>query len=212
VWEEIRQANGDLLAEAGVDLLDDLSRLEAALAEASMADRVRRRLGLAPIDPVRIEDYRPAYKRHFRQLNELWLGEHFSVEAGDRRLLDDPAGRVVRRGGAILFAVVGDDVAGTCALIRHRDQTWELAKMAVAPAWRGRGLGRRLTLAALERARTAGAAKLWLRTSPRLQAAGRLYRSVGFRRVRRHPFPEDTYLRETVVMVLDLNPNEETAS
>jgi DNA-binding MarR family transcriptional regulator/ribosomal protein S18 acetylase RimI-like enzyme len=212
VWDEIRQANAALLAEADIDLLGDLARLEAALAADSMADRVRRRLGLAPVDPVRIEDYRPAYKRHFRRLNELWLGEHFSVEAGDRRLLDDPAGRIVRRGGAVLFAVVGDEVAGTCALIRHRDAAWELAKMAVAPEWRRRGLGRRLTLATVERARDAGATRLWLRTSPRLTAAGRLYRSVGFRRVRRHPFPEDTYLRETIVMVLDLNPNEETAS
>ncbi len=212
VWAEIRQANVDLLAEAGIDLLDDLARLEAALAADSMADRVRRRLGLATADPVRIEGYRPAYKRHFRQLNELWLSELFSVEDGDRRLLDDPAGRIVRRGGAVFFALVDDEVAGTCALLRHRDQTWELAKMAVAPAWRRRGLGRRLTLAAIERAREAGASRLWLRTSPRLREAGRLYRSLGFRRVRRHPFPDDTYLRETIVMVLDLNPNEETAS
>ncbi len=212
IWEEIRQANGDLLAEAGVDLLADLTRLETALAADSMADRVRRRVGLAPADPVRIEDYRPAYKRHFRQLNELWLSEHFRIEAGDRRLLDDPAGRIVRPGGAVFFAVVGDEVAGTCALIRHRDQTWELAKMAVAPAQRRRGLGRRLTLAAIARVRESGADQLWLRTSPRLRAAGRLYRSLGFRRVRRHPFPADTYQRETIVMVLDLNPNEETVS
>ena len=103
-------------------------------------------------------------KRHFRQLNELWLSEHFAVEDGDRRLLADPAGRIVRRGGAVLFAVAGDDVAGTCALIRHRDQTWELAKMAVAADWRRRGLGRRLTLAAIERSRAGGATQLWLRT------------------------------------------------
>jgi DNA-binding MarR family transcriptional regulator/ribosomal protein S18 acetylase RimI-like enzyme len=212
IWTEIRQANGDLLTEAGVDLLADLARLETALAGESMADRVRRRLGLAPPDPVRIEGYRPAYKRHFRQLNERWLSEFFSVEDGDRRLLDDPAGRIVRRGGAVFFALVGDEVAGTCALIRHRDQTWELAKMAVAPDRRRRGLGRRLTLAAIERARDAGAGQLWLRTSPRLRAAGRLYRSLGFRRVRQHPFPADTYQRETVVMVLALNSNEETSS
>ncbi len=211
VWEEIRQANGDLLTEAGVDLLDDLTRLEAALAVDSMADRVRRRLGLPTADPVRIEGYRPAYKRHFRQLNEAWLSEHFHIEDGDRRLLADPAGRIIRRGGEVFFALVDSEVAGTCALIRHRDQTWELAKMAVAPVQRGRGLGRRLTQAAVDHARAAGADRLWLRTSLRLRPAGRLYRSLGFRRARRHPFPADTYQRETIVMVLDLNPNGETS-
>jgi ribosomal protein S18 acetylase RimI-like enzyme len=209
VWTQIRQANGELLAAAGVDLLADLTRLEAALAVDSMADRVRRRLGLAPADPVHIEDYRPTFKRHFRQLNELWLTEHFAVEDGDRHLLADPAGRIVRRGGAVFFAVAGDDVVGTCALIRHRDQTWELAKMAVAADWRRRGLGRRLTLAAIERTRAGGGVQLWLRTSPHLQAACHLYRSLGFRRVRRHPFPAAAYQRETIVMKLDLTPNEE---
>ncbi len=209
---EIRQANGDLLAEAGIDLLDDLARLEAALAADSMADRVRRRLGLPTADPVRIEGYRPAYKRHFRQLNELWLDELFSVEDGDRRLLDDPAGRIVRRGGAVFFALVDDEVAGTCALLRHRDQTWELAKMAVAPAvassrarpaahpgrHRSRpGCRRQPALVAHQPSPARGRPPLPLaRLPPRAPA----------------PVSRDTYLRETIVMVLDLNPNEETAS
>ena len=212
VWQEIRLANRELLREAGVDLLADLDRLETDLAGRSMADRVRERLGLAARDPVRIEDYRPSYKKHFRRLNELWLEEHFAVEPDDRRVLDDPNGRIVRRGGAVLFALRDETVAGTCALLRHDRDTWELAKMAVDPAHRGHGLGRRLAHAAIDRVREAGAPRLWLRTSPRLRAAGRLYRSLGFRRVRRHPFPDDAFTRETFAMVLDLDPNQETPS
>ena len=51
-----------------------------------------------------------------------------------------------------------------------------------------------------------------LTLASRLRAAGRLYCSLGFRRTRRHPFPDDTYQRETITMVLDLNHNEESPS
>jgi len=204
VWEEIRQANQDLLAETGSDFLTDLGHLESALATDSMAARVRRRLDLATVDPVQVVDYRPTYKKHFRRLNEIWLDDQFVLEDSDRRILDDPNGQIVRRGGSVLFALVEQTVAGTCALIQHSDGPWEIAKMAVDPAYRRRGLGERLTTATIDRARRSGADKLWLRTSPLLEAAGRLYRRLGFRRVKRHPFPNDTYDRETFTMVLDL--------
>ncbi len=212
IWEEIRLANRDLLTETGVSLLTDLERLESALADKSMATRVRRRLDLTGPDPIRIEDYRPSYKKHFRRLNELWLDEHFAVEGDDRRVLDDPNGRIIRRGGAVLFALHHDAVAGTCAIFRHAPDTWELAKMAVDPDHRGQGLGRRLADAAIARVRDAGATRLWLRTSASLRAAGRLYRSLGFRRTRRHPFSDDAYTRETFAMVLDLDPSQEMSS
>lgn len=204
VWEEIRKANEDLLAELDGDFLHDLGRLEAALATESMATRVRTRLDLAAVDPVQIVDYRPTYKKHFRRLNELWLDHQFVLEDSDRRILDDPNGMIIRRGGHVLFALVEETVAGTCALIQHPDGPLELAKMSVDPAYQRRGLGQRLTTATINRARQSGADKLWLRTSPLLKAAGRLYRRLGFRRVKRHPFPNDTYDRETFTMVLDL--------
>jgi len=212
VWEEIRLANRQLLAEAGVDLLADLAQLEAALASESMAARVRRRLDLVVPEPVRLEDYRPSYKKHFVRLNEEWLAALGGVETSDRQILDDPGGLIVRRGGAVLFVLVEGEVVGTCALIRHAEGFWELAKMAVDPAYRGRGLGRRLAEAIIARARRAGADRLWLRTSPRLETAGHLYRSLGFRRAHRHPFPPDTYARETYTMVLDLDTSEEEPS
>ncbi len=206
VWEEIRAANQDLLAATDGDFLDDLTGLESALAQDSMAARVRRRLELAAIDPIQIVDYRPSYKKHFRRLNELWLNERFAPEPEDRLILDDPNGRILHRGGAVIFALVDEDVAGTCALINHCDGTLELAKMAVDPIYRRRGLGQRLANETISRARQAGVDKLWLRTSPELKPAERLYRSLGFRRNRHHPFGDHTYRRETFTMALNLNP------
>ena len=212
VWDEIREANRDLLTEIGGGFLQDLTRMEAALNGDSMAARVRRRLHLAEIDPVRIVDYRPSHKKHFLRLNEAWLDERFAVEDEDRRLLEDPNGRILRRGGAVVFAEVDRAVAGTCALLRHRDGTLELAKMAVDPAYRRRGIGRRMAHEIIERSRRAGADRLWLRTSPLLEDADRLYRRLGFRLVKRHPFPETTYSRKTFTMTLKLDQNLELPS
>lgn len=206
VWEEIRAANHDLLTEIGGGFLEDLTQLETKLAQNSMAARLRRRLELAEIDPVQIVDYRPTYKKHFRRLNELWLNDWFELEDEDQRILDDPNGRILRLGGAVVFALVDQTVAGTCAVINHPDGTLELAKMAVDPAYRRRGLGQRLAVEAIARATQAGVDKLWLRTSPQLKSAERLYRRLGFRRDRQHPFDDETYRRETFTMALKLNP------
>jgi ribosomal protein S18 acetylase RimI-like enzyme len=204
VLDEIRFANRELLLEAKSDLLGGLARVEAALDRRSMEMRVRDRLGLHPQRRVEIVDYRPAYKKHFRALNEAWLKEYFQVEDSDARLLGDPNGKIIKRGGAILFALLDDDVVGTCALMRHPQGVFELTKMAVSESAQGRGIGSALALAAISRAAKCGACEIFLQTSPRLTAAGRLYRRLGFRRVGRSPFPADRYGRCSITMRLDL--------
>jgi DNA-binding MarR family transcriptional regulator/N-acetylglutamate synthase-like GNAT family acetyltransferase len=204
VWQEIRMANAELLEETGVDLLSDLARIEAALAARSMAERVRRRLGLQPAARLHIVDYRPAYKKHFAVLNRRWLQQYFTLEESDVQLLSDPNGKILKQGGAVLFALLDGEVVGTAALLRHGEAAWELAKMAVAPPARGRGIGETLARAIITRAGVQGARQLFLQTSPKLTAAGRLYRKLGFRRVKRHPLPGDAYHRCTITMRLDL--------
>jgi DNA-binding MarR family transcriptional regulator len=204
IWEEIRIANAELLAETGVDLLSDLARIETALEARSMEERVRARLDLPPAPRVTIVDYRPAYKKHFRALNEEWLREHFKVEEKDEQLLADPNRTILKKGGSVLFALRDDQVVGTVALLRHGRDTWELAKMAVTLPARGLGIGKSLTHAIIARARGRGADRLYLQTSPKLTAAGRLYRQLGFRQVKHHPLPGDDYQRYTITMRLDM--------
>jgi DNA-binding MarR family transcriptional regulator/N-acetylglutamate synthase-like GNAT family acetyltransferase len=207
VWREIRLANAELLTETGVDLLDDLARIESALQRRSMAERVRARLGLPTASRLAIVPYRPAYKKHFQALNRQWLEQYFTIEAHDARMLDDPNGQIVKRGGTVLFALLDGEVVGTCALLDHGQQIWELAKMAVTPGARGQGIGRALALAVCERARGAGGRFLYLQTSPQLEAACALYRKLGFRRVKHNPLPEADYCRCTIAMRLDLSRN-----
>jgi ribosomal protein S18 acetylase RimI-like enzyme len=55
--------------------------------------------------------------------------------------------------------------------------------LAVDPAHQGRGVGRALTEACLERARAAGRRRLVLHTGEWMPAARHLYEGLGFRRV-----------------------------
>ncbi len=200
VWEQIRGAARELLDEAGVDLLSDLRKVEAVFSERTVVDRVRHQLGLPARTRLQILDYRPAYKKHFKSLNEQWLSRYFSIEESDARVLNDPNRRILKKGGHILFAVLDGEVVGTCALLRHKEDLYELGKMAVAPSARCRGIGTALVRAAMHRAAESGADWLYLQTSPRLRNAVRLYRRLGFRAVRRGPLPRDAYVRHSVVM------------
>jgi ribosomal protein S18 acetylase RimI-like enzyme len=83
----------------------------------------------------------------------------------------------------VLLAGVGPDGV---ALLRFRPSIWTeglecyLAELYVAPAMRGRGLGRALMQAAMEFARKRGADYMDLNTGEQDVAARALYESLGF--------------------------------
>jgi ribosomal protein S18 acetylase RimI-like enzyme len=76
--------------------------------------------------------------------------------------------------------VDGGEPLGTCAVLRHDADVHEIAKMAVAPAARGRGYGNLLMEAAVAFSRTCGARKVVIVSNTRLAPAIRLYRKHGF--------------------------------
>jgi GNAT superfamily N-acetyltransferase len=155
----------------------------------------------APMNDVRIVPYSPRHREPFRELNLAWITEHFRVEDADRRALDDPEGYILAHGGHIFMAEAAGRVVGGCALLRNDDGTFELAKMAVDPAMRGRGVGRALGEAAIDRARALGAPRVELLSNTRLRPAITLYRSLGFVEV---PLPPNDYERANIKMVLEL--------
>jgi ribosomal protein S18 acetylase RimI-like enzyme len=206
LWQGVKRANAELLTETGADLLGDLRKIEAALDQRDMGNRMRHWVGLPERAPVRIVDYRPAYKKHFAALNYQWLEEDFAIEDIDREMLEDPNGFILKRGGAIMFALHGDDVVGTCALLMRGDGDVELVKMAVAPEFRGRGIGRLLTLQVIDRAKALGARKIVLATSPRLLVANVLYKSLGFKITAEGPAEEIGFARPSISRELKLDP------
>jgi len=207
LWLEILAATGELTAESGYDVIRVIAAIEARLDERSMVERLRRRLGTSEIE---IADLDRRQAAAFRRLNEQWLQELFAVEDEDRAVLDDPVGMIVERGGAVLVAVSGGHVVGTVALIRRSGTVLELAKMAVSPGSRGRGVGKRLADAALVRARELGVRRVVLLTSPKLTAANALYRSLGFGKVTRLPPGLPRYARASFAMELNLDSHEES--
>ncbi len=115
----------------------------------------------------------------FRKLNEEWITRYFRIEPKDVEALADPRSGILADGGRILLAIADGQCVGCCALIRLSADEFEVAKMAVTPAWQGSGIGRKLLQATIDTARAAGAHRLYLETNRRLETAIRLYRSVG---------------------------------
>ena len=204
VWADIEAAARELLSETKGDFLADIGRIEDALNETGMYERVMHRLKKRQLDQVEILDYRPQFRRYFKSLNLDWLQEYFTVEEPDEQLLSDPVGKIIKPGGFVLFARLEGKIVGTTALLKHDAQIFELTKMAVAREAQGRQAGRKLLLAAIARARKAGARRLVLFTSPRLKAACNLYCSSGFTEVPGARPGVSAYRRESMLMSLDL--------
>jgi GNAT superfamily N-acetyltransferase len=108
----------------------------------------------------------------------------FPTPGGYRPATADPAAFAPPQG---VFLLLEDDdgVPLGCGGLRTIAPTPEGTRMEVkhlyvAPAARGRGLGRRLLEALEAAAREAGARTLVLDTNRSLEAAGGLYRSAGF--------------------------------
>src|SRR5688572_466707 len=129
---------------------------------------------------VKIVPFDPAYSRAFADLNYQWIEESYGVEEHDHEVLDHPFESVIKPGGEIFFALVGDSVAGTVAMIRMDGESFELAKMAVSPEFRGLGLGYRLMQACIDHARFSGAKRIILESNTKQVAAIKLYRKHGF--------------------------------
>src|SRR5580698_851993 len=140
----------------------------------------------------------------FRELNEAWIAGNFVVEDKDWEVLNDPVGKILRPGGALLMAVEDGVAIGTCALLPMKDGAFEVARMTVAEKCRGLGIGKKLVAHVIEYAKEMGASRLYLETNNKLVNAIRVYESLGFRHLPPelvHPSP---YARANVYMELML--------
>jgi putative acetyltransferase len=130
---------------------------------------------------MEIVDFAPEHAGAFKALNEAWISKHFTLEAKDREVLDDPHGKIIAQGGKIFMAVDGGRAVGCAALIAMADGGYEVAKMTVSEDLRGSGLGRKLMQACIDAGAAMGAPRLYLETNSSLAPALRLYRAMGFK-------------------------------
>jgi GNAT superfamily N-acetyltransferase len=152
------------------------------------------------MEPLVLRPFEAGDEAAFRELNEAWITEFFTIEAKDRQVLGDPAGYILGPGGQIVMGVLGDQIVGCCALLAVAEGEFEIGKMAVAEECRGRGVGRKLLANTIERAKQIGAKRLYLETSTKLPNAIHLYEALGFshlppERVQRSPYARsDVYM------------------
>ena len=135
----------------------------------------------------------------FKRLNVEWLEMYFNVESHDEVVLSDPQGQILAQGGYVFLAQAGDEIVGTCALLKAGDDRFEIAKMSVTPRYKGRGIGRQLLDAAIAQFRALGGRELFLESNSRMVPALTLYESAGFVYAER-PEPSH-YERSDVYMV-----------
>ncbi len=129
-----------------------------------------------------IVDYSDARAGDFHDINREWIEAMFVVEPHDRDVLENPRDHIIDPGGTILFVeAAGIGIVGACALMPTGDTgSWELTKMGVRSAARGRKAGEFLLSAVLDRACDLPIEELYLLTNSACEAAVHLYEKAGF--------------------------------
>ena len=156
---------------------------------------------------IEIVTFDPKYSDAFAELNYAWIKTYFSIEEEDHRSLDHPYDYAIRPGGEIFFLLRGDQVIGTVAMVpvnrkKTNLETFELAKMAIDPAFQGEGLGQKLLSHCIDWARSKGAKYIVLTTNDILKPAMRVYEKAGF--VEETDNFDDRYRRGNLTMQLVL--------
>ena len=198
IWAAGVAGTKNLLSD--VKALEFLDLLESRISEKGFRDRTLD--ALERNRAVTVEGYSDKWAGEFARLNYGWIEEFYEVEVHDREQLDDPKSYVVDKGGEILFALIDGAAVGAVALIEMGNGSFELAKMAVDPDYRGFGIGEKLMAGCIEYSTKAGKKSIILESNTKQIPAISLYRKFGFVEI---PLdPETPYKRANIRMELVL--------
>ncbi len=136
---------------------------------------------IAPKSPEEFNALRGLLREYAAALQVDLCFQGFEAE------LADLPGEYAAPRGALLMAMVGQKLAGCCAL-RPLDavdypNACEMKRLYVRPAFRRSGVGRQLAEAILDRARMAGYACALLDTLNDMESARALYQDLGFEEI-----------------------------
>lgn len=200
--DDIESSINSLLGETGYDVFNMISKLEGSFSSDKLIKNIYEKIKEEQLYEVKIVSYQKKYKRDFKLLNKEWLEKHFTVEPIDKKIIDSPEEEIISKSGEIFFALLHNEVVGTCAVLKVDRKTYELQKMAVTEKAQGKQIGKKLGLTAIGFAVSKRAKKLVLDTNHKLTSAMQLYRELGFVTV---PFEyDDKYKRELIRMELNL--------
>lgn len=140
---------------------------------------------------VNVISYEDRFQPEFKKLNLEWLDLYNLTESHDLMVLNDPRGSIIDQGGDIWLAEENGVIIGSIALM-VTEEGFELAKMSVAPEYRGRGISKLLVETCIARARELGGSRLILFSNHQLVTAIKLYERYGFRHIAVEHSPFET--------------------
>jgi ribosomal-protein-alanine N-acetyltransferase len=147
----------------------------------ALSPRSRNRTAVSPHSgsELRLESYKPHYfRRLFAIESSVFTEDRYSIGLF-RRLCQDNR-------DLLLVARVGNRTVGYI-MGEYNARGAEVISLAVAPSYRNRGIGRRLLRRLLLRLERNGVVRVFLMVREGNDVAIALYRSLGFRRIRRVP-------------------------
>ncbi len=179
----------DLLSQSQNNLWEAISEFEYLLQEKNLFSRIKEKYQQREQAKVELVEFEDKYTRAFSELNYEWIEKFFKVEESDRIMLDAPREYILNNGGYILMALYEGKPLGTCALIKHDDDRFELAKMAVDDSAKGLGIGYLMGAHLIEVVRRLGGSSVFLESNTKLTPAINLYKKLGFQRIVGEPSP-----------------------
>ena len=149
-----------------------------------------------------IVEYNSSHQAYFEKFNRDWIEKYFEMEPVDEFVLTNPGEAILKPGGAILMAEYDGEIAGTVALKKIDDYSYEFTKMAVDERFRRRGIAERLCYASVDKAKELGAKTIILYSNKKNAAAIMMYEKIGFRHLKVEP---GAYKRANVKMMIDID-------
>lgn len=207
-YSDVETAIINTLSQTKHNIWQAIQEFEYLLKEKSLYKRVMEEKKIRESSTVEIIEYLPVHHNAFQELNEEWITTHFKLENADRKALNNPKEYILDPGGKILVAIENGTVLGVCAMLKMQDDKYdyELAKMAVSPHARGKGIGYLLGKSIIEKSKELNASYLYLESNTILKPAIALYEKLGFKKISGHHTP---YKRCNIQMELNLNNENE---
>ncbi|HEV8506439.1 MAG TPA: bifunctional helix-turn-helix transcriptional regulator/GNAT family N-acetyltransferase [Chitinophagaceae bacterium] len=188
-YRDVGKAVEAIFNQSTYDLWKAIEEWEHLLEQKTLLKRVIEQRKVREQTDIKLVPYSAKYRKVFKDLNAEWISKYFKMEEADLKYLDHPETNILKKGGYIAMALYKNQPVGTCALVKMDKDSFELAKMAVSPKCRGKGIGYLLCLHAIDKAKELGGKKIYLESNTLLKPAIDLYYKAGFQKVARQPSP-----------------------
>lgn len=200
IWAPFSQTLRNVMEAGHPDFLNIVGRIDKALEKLPIHERIK-----LPEEPVVILDFKPSLKKYFYDLAAPWLMGVLSgkLEEEDKFTLQNPDKAYIETGGFVFFALHQKKVIGCVALKRLSEDTFEFAKLFIAPSARKLGAATKLIERCIGRCKENNVKQLWLQTTMSMPEAHQLYYKLGFLD-RKAPKEMAVLKRTEKIMVLDL--------